>query len=167
MDNQAGKHTQSALNEEDNIMWTRDALSHYQVRVGKQGDSRYLQGWHGKEGNPYSYRWSEPLSRIILPVIPGEAYTITLEGDIPAQAVTPEAGLYLDGRKIGRIGGGQRGHRNFAIWGGRPGAAGSALRRLGAPAGGFWIQRSADAGHSGVQDHHARCFLRYQPFQCQ
>ena len=103
VDNQAGKHTLSALNEEDNIMWTRDALSHYQVRVGKQGDSRYLQGWHGKEGNPDPYRWSEPLSRIILPVTPGEAYTITLEGDIPAQAVTPEAGLYLDGRKLAAL----------------------------------------------------------------
>jgi hypothetical protein len=77
VDNQAGKHTQSALNEEDNIAWTREALSHYQVRVGRQGDSRYVQGWHGKE-----------------------AYTITLEGDVPAQAVTADAGLYLEGKRI-------------------------------------------------------------------
>ena len=56
MDNQAGEHTQSALNEEDNIAWTREALSHYQVRVGKPGDTRGLQGWHGKEGNLEPYR---------------------------------------------------------------------------------------------------------------
>ena len=31
---------------------------------------------------------------------PGEPYTITLEGDIPAQAITPEAGLYLEGKRI-------------------------------------------------------------------
>ena len=31
---------------------------------------------------------------------PGKAYTITLEGDVPAQAITPEAGLYLEGKRI-------------------------------------------------------------------
>ena len=103
VDNQAGKHTQSALNEEDNIVWTREALSHYQVRVGGQGDSRYLQGWHGKEGASAPYRWSEAVSRLLLPVTAGEAYTITLEGDIPAQAVTPDAGLYLDGKKVAAL----------------------------------------------------------------
>ena len=30
----------------------------------------------------------------------GEAYTITLEGNFPAQAITPEAGLYLEGKRI-------------------------------------------------------------------
>ena len=100
VDNQAGKHTQSALNEEDNITWTREALSHYQVRVGKQGDARYLQGWHGKEGSVAPYRWSESASRLLLPVTSGETYTITLEGDVPAQAITPEAGLYLEGKRI-------------------------------------------------------------------
>jgi len=100
VDNQAGKHTQSALNEEDNITWTREALSHYQVRVGSQGDARYLQGWHGKEGGRAPYRWSEPVSRLLLPVTPGESYTITLEGDVPTQAITPEAGLYLEGKRI-------------------------------------------------------------------
>jgi hypothetical protein len=103
MDNQAGKHTQTALNEEDNIAWTREALAHYQVRVGKQGDARYVQGWHGKEGSPEPYRWSEPISRLLLPVTPGEPYTITLEGDIPAQAATPEAGLYLEGKKLASL----------------------------------------------------------------
>ena len=30
----------------------------------------------------------------------GEAYTITLEGNFPSQAITPEAGLYLEGKRI-------------------------------------------------------------------
>ncbi len=100
VDNQAGKHTQSALNEEDDIAWTHEALSHYQVAVGRQGDGRYLQGWQGKEGGREPFRWSEPVSRLLLPVTPGEPYTITLEGDFPTQAITPEAGLYLEGRRI-------------------------------------------------------------------
>ena len=45
-------------------------------------------------------RWSEPVSRLLLPVTSGEAYTITLEGNFPAQAITPEAGLCLEGKRI-------------------------------------------------------------------
>jgi hypothetical protein len=100
VDNHAGKRTQSALNEEDDIAWTREARSHYQIDVGRQGDGRYLQGWHGKEGGNEPYRWSEPVSRLVLPVTPGEPYTLTLEGDVPAQTVTPESGFYLEGKKI-------------------------------------------------------------------
>jgi hypothetical protein len=103
VDNQAGKHTQSALNEEDDITWTREALAHYQVGVGKEGDGRYLQGWHAKEGGSEPYRWSEPVSRLVLPVTPGEPYTITLEGNVPDRAITPDAGLYLDGRRIATL----------------------------------------------------------------
>ena len=100
VENQAGRHTQSALNEEDSITWTREALSHYLVRVGRQGDGRYVQGWHGQEGGGDPFRWSEPVSRLLLPVTPGEPYTIALEGNIPAHAITPEAGLYLEGKRI-------------------------------------------------------------------
>ena len=79
VDNAAGKHTQSALNEEDDIPWTREALSHYQVGVGREGDGRYLQGWHAKDGGSEPFRWSAPVSRLLLPVALGEPYTITLE----------------------------------------------------------------------------------------
>jgi hypothetical protein len=103
LDNQAGKHTQSALNEEDEISWTAEALAHYEVVVGKEGDGRYLQGWHGREGGKAPYRWSGPVSRLVLPVASGAAYTLTLEGEIPAHAATPEAGLYLEGKKIAAL----------------------------------------------------------------
>ena len=63
MDNQAGKRTRSALDEEDNIVRTREALAQYQIRVGRGGDARYVQGWHSKEGGSDPFRWSETVSR--------------------------------------------------------------------------------------------------------
>jgi hypothetical protein len=36
-------------------------------------------------------------------VTPGEPYTITLEGNVPDRAITPDAGLYLDGRRIATL----------------------------------------------------------------
>ena len=33
-------------------------------------------------------------------MIPGEPYTIALEGDFPGQAITPDAGLYLEGKRV-------------------------------------------------------------------
>jgi hypothetical protein len=100
VDNQAGKRTQSGLNEEDAVTWTREGLSHYQVSVGREGDGRYLQGWYGPEGSSAGYRWSGPVSRLLLPVVPGEAYTIMLAVEVPARAITPEAGLYVAGTRI-------------------------------------------------------------------
>ena len=115
VDNQAGKHTQSALNEEDNIAWTREALAHYQVRVGKQGDGRYLQGWHGKEGSRDPFRWSEPVSRLLLPVIPGEPYTITLEGKVPDQAHHTGSRALPGGQEDRPAASGQRVNGQFAV----------------------------------------------------
>jgi hypothetical protein len=100
VDNLAGKHTQSALNEEDGLAWTREALTHYQVRIGEQGDGRYLQGWNARNGGSETFRWSAPVSRLLLPVAPGEPYTVTLEVKVPDQAITAEAGLYLEGKRI-------------------------------------------------------------------
>jgi hypothetical protein len=103
VDNQAGKRTQNALNETDGIEWTREGLAHYQVSVGEKGDERYLQGWQPKEGGSTPFRWSAAVSRLLLPVIAGEAYTITLGVTVPDQAITPEAGLYLQGRRIAPV----------------------------------------------------------------
>ena len=167
VDNQAGKHTQSALNEEDDIAWTREALSHYQVRVGRQGDARYLQGWHGKEGGRDPFRWSEPVSRLLLPVTPGEPYTITLEGDVPAQAITPEAGLYLEGKRIAPLQAGNVLTASLPSCPGDQGSAGTARRRLGATAGGSRFQGSAHPGRPGVQNHHAHRFGRHECLQRQ
>ncbi len=97
IDNQAGKRTQSALNEADSIDWTDAARSHYRIAMGEAGSGHYLLGWHGAE---VGARWSMPISSILLPVIPGKAYTLTLKLMVPPQAITAESGLYLDGKQI-------------------------------------------------------------------
>lgn len=97
IDNQAGKRTQSALNEADSIEWTDAARSHYRIAMGEAGSGHYLLGWHGAE---VGARWSMPISSIVLPVIPGKAYTLTLKLMVPPQAITAESGLYLDGKQI-------------------------------------------------------------------
>ncbi len=97
IDNQAGKRTQSALNEADSIEWTDEARSHYRITMGEAGSGRYLLGWHGSE---VGARWSMPGSSLVLPVTPGRAYTITLKLMVPPQAIAAEAGLYLDGKQI-------------------------------------------------------------------
>ncbi|MCI0493318.1 MAG: glycoside hydrolase family 55 protein [Planctomycetes bacterium] len=103
LDNQAGKRTQAALNEEDPIESNTDARAHYQINIGAPGDGRYLQDWHTAEG---SARWSMPLSRLLLPVVPGKPYTITLKASIPQEATSPAAGLYLDGKQVAPLKGG-------------------------------------------------------------
>jgi hypothetical protein len=98
--NHAGKRTQMALNEEDAIEWTAAARAHYQIAVGERGDSRYLEAWFGPEKANRPFRWSGAASRLVLPVLPGKTYTLTLELSVPARAVSPDAGLYLDGKQL-------------------------------------------------------------------
>jgi hypothetical protein len=98
--NEAGKRTQIALNEENPLETSESARACYQIRIGKTGDERFLQHWHRREKSPLPMRWSWGDSRLVLPVNPGQAYTITLEMSVPAQAMTEEAGLYLDGNRL-------------------------------------------------------------------
>lgn len=100
VENLAGRRAQIALNEADAIEWSREALLIYRVRVGASGDGRYLSGWHGQEGGERTSRWSMPVSRLALPVVPGEPYTITLEAQVPSVAISADAGLYSGGKRI-------------------------------------------------------------------
>lgn len=95
IDNQAGKRTQSALNEAD-IEWTDAARLHYRSDSVKQAAGTIF-GWHGSE---VGARWLMPSALMHSPVIPGKAYTVTLKLMAPPQAITAEAGLYLDGKQI-------------------------------------------------------------------
>ena len=47
-------------------------------------------------------------SRLLLPVNPGERYTITLEANVPASSLASEAGLYVDGQRIASVTNGPR-----------------------------------------------------------
>jgi hypothetical protein len=100
VENLAGKQAQIALNEQDPIAWTVEARAHYRIQVGESGDGRYLQGWHGPEPLGRSFRWSMAESRFLLPVVPGQSYTLTVEANVPEQAVSSQAGLYLDGQRL-------------------------------------------------------------------
>jgi hypothetical protein len=95
VENLAGARAQMALNEADSIEWTEAARSHYRLTMGASSDGRYLQGWHGREGGDRPFRWTMERSRLVLPAPRGKACSVTLELQVPAQAVGPEAGLYL------------------------------------------------------------------------
>jgi hypothetical protein len=96
-ENRAGKRTQFSANESAPAEWTTEAKKYYRVAVGAEGDGRYLRGWHGREG---TRRWSFAESLLRLPVVPGESYTLTLKLHVPKAAVSSEAGLYLEGKRL-------------------------------------------------------------------
>jgi len=100
VENRAGKRVQIAMNEEESVVWTATARTHYRIEVGAAGDGRYLQGWHGPERSDRTFRWTTGTSRLLLPVNTGEASQLTLEAQVPTAAVTPETGLYLEGRRL-------------------------------------------------------------------
>ncbi len=96
-ENAAGKRTQAGLNEAESIEWTEKAREHYRIRIGEEGDGRFLRGWFGPE---HPRRWSHPVSRLRLPAVPGKSYTLTLIGHCPAVALDAESGLWLDDQRI-------------------------------------------------------------------
>jgi hypothetical protein len=100
-DNQAGGRAQIALNETDaTSAWTPEMFEHYRIRVGV-GDGRYLRNWHAREGAKEKiWRWSGPGSKLVLPVSPGERYTLTLDADVPPPVISEDAGLYLEGKRL-------------------------------------------------------------------
>jgi len=97
VENQAGERTQMGLNEADPVVWTEQARCHYRIEAGAPGDDRYLRGFHGRERLERPFRWSMASSSLVLPAPLGKPYTVTLEANIPAHALSPEAGLYRDG----------------------------------------------------------------------
>lgn len=103
VENGAGARVQMALNQPDPVQWTPGARSNYRIRVGDTGDGRYLFDWHGQERAERTARWSQSISHIQLPVERGKPYKLTLEIHAPSQAITPEAGLYLDGKRIAQF----------------------------------------------------------------
>ena len=65
-------------------------------------------GWHGREPAAADtvaagMRWSAAVSRLDLPVLANRPYRIAIRVSVPKQAVSPEAGLYLDGKRIAPI----------------------------------------------------------------
>jgi hypothetical protein len=105
VENRAGKRMQSLANEQDPIEWTTEARLNYWIEIGAEGDGRYLRNWHGRErgqveGKTRPMRWTTSASRLLLPVVPGEPYTVTIALNTPKAAEAADAGLYLGDTQI-------------------------------------------------------------------
>ncbi len=105
VDNHAGKRTLTLANEIAAIDTVPNGRLSYQIQIGTPGDGRYLRRFHGPEQrgtepDTRTVRWSQPASQLILPVVAGKPYTITLELGVPKPAFEPSGGLYLDGKQI-------------------------------------------------------------------
>jgi len=107
IDNHSGKRLVAVGNEADPMADEPGAAAHYRIRVGAAGDGRFLRGWHGQERGPSpdrpTMRWSTDGAAMILPVVAGRAYTLRLELSVPGGAQSPEAGVYLDGKRLAPI----------------------------------------------------------------
>ncbi len=106
VENHAGHRVQMSANEPPMEM-SDEAKAHYRIQVGAVGDGPFLEGWYereriGKEGE-VTMRWSKTSSRMILPVIPGKPYEISIEVNVPDQAEAPDAGLYLEDKRIAEL----------------------------------------------------------------
>ncbi len=105
VENEAGKRLQMLANEQDALEATPEARSHYRLQVGRVGDARFLNSWNGRDRmgaakEARAMRWSQADSQLILPVVTGKPYRITIEMMAPAAAQSPHAGLYLGAEKI-------------------------------------------------------------------
>jgi hypothetical protein len=95
-------------NEKNPVESSAEAKSHYRIDVGRGGDGYFLSGWHGREPaaadtGAAGMRWSASVSRLDLPVVAGKPYRIAIWAVAPKPAASPEAGLYLDGKRIAPI----------------------------------------------------------------
>lgn len=103
--NAAGKRMQAIGNEQDPVQWTDKARLHYRINIGADGDKRYVQGFQGQETMPWKgrlrpSRWTRGESELILPVVPGKQYALSLDVSVPEAAFSDDMGLYLNGRRI-------------------------------------------------------------------
>lgn len=98
VENAAGRRAQIALNEAEAVEWTAEAKLHYRLHVGGVGDGRYLQGWQGPERGDRPFRWSTAASKLVLPVVPGRDYRLTIEANVPKAAESADSGVYFEGR---------------------------------------------------------------------
>jgi len=103
VNNQAGNRAQIGLNAVDPVEWTEEAKEHYQLEIGRPGDARYLLGWHGAEKGFRPFRWTSGSSRLLLPVIPGRGYQLTISVEIPKALDNAEITLVSSGQTLGNV----------------------------------------------------------------
>ena len=168
VDNQAGKRTQSALNEEDAIAWTREALAHYQVGIGGRGRRTLPPGMarqgRGQRTLPLVGAASRGCSCRWFRASPTRS---RLRSKFQTRPSRRKPAFIWTARGSRRC---KRGNVMTASLPPCPGdqsPAGTARRRLGAAAGDSRLQRSAHPGHPGVPGHHAQRLGRHEDLQRQ
>lgn len=104
--NFAGARTQALCNNEEGpVIWTPQARVFYRLSIGEDGDARWVDGFHARErmivrGQERTYRWTRERASITLPVITARPYTFTMTLEVPAAALSPDAGIYIGGQRV-------------------------------------------------------------------
>jgi hypothetical protein len=101
--NQAGRRAQVALNEEYSVAFPEEARSHYEIKVGQPGDSRFLENWYDPERVGGAWRWSRGKSRLLLPCATNRPSELEIELHVPPQSNGPDSGLYYKGKRLGSL----------------------------------------------------------------
>ena len=103
--NLAGARTVSIGNQGPPVVLTQSQKAFYTMPIGATNDGQFVRRWYGREpGNFWNgkgtMRWSGPNAEIVLPVIPGKAYKVTLDMSVPKPAMMPGAGIYVGATKV-------------------------------------------------------------------
>ncbi|MDO8585985.1 MAG: glycosyl hydrolase family 28-related protein [Armatimonadota bacterium] len=106
--NSAGRRAMIRDNETPAVVYSRAAKEYYTLMIGSENDQQVIKSWHGEEtahewNNKGTKRWSTRGSQLLLPVLPGREYTLTVDVHVPKYAVDPGAGLYIGKRQIVRF----------------------------------------------------------------
>jgi hypothetical protein len=106
--NRAGPRVQLLANEVDPLDATPAARAHYRIEIGAVGDGAYLKQWHGREqrgsgDTQTTMRWSGAVSQLVLPVLPGKPYRLSMTLSVPAQAEADDAGLYFNDQRLATL----------------------------------------------------------------
>ncbi len=86
---------------------TEEQKLKYRVDVGSESDSGFLRNWYGREksvdsaGKTITSRWTKSVSTVLLPVVPGKSYRLSVKLLAnPFKTASPDsAGLWVDGRQ--------------------------------------------------------------------
>gem|GEM_PF-185406 len=103
VDNKAPDQTTMAAVAENVPRLNESARQYYQLRLGQQGDDRFLLLWHGPEKADRPFRWSSARSFLLLPVTPQESHHVILELGVPSHLPAGSFGVYLNDQKLAEL----------------------------------------------------------------
>lgn len=104
--NEAGQRAQVMANEVYISPVSGADMLHYRIDIGTHGDRPFIArafqaGQMPQPGsNDPTMRWTSGDTLLKLPVMPGKAYTLTLDVHLPGHAVDASNGIYLGGKRL-------------------------------------------------------------------